>query len=238
MLLIVEFCFCFCFFSLHLNSSFLSIRSTFLICLSRTSSLYCRSENFCLMITQIQSNSVLVEQIVFSLKGWLYWMLLFRDLGCSDLACRNAFWSVGLRYKVVWMLLFSSLYNIVSGNVVFHGETWKSNLIVLCFSFKSLYIIFSEIALPLSLSLSLLIQCCERINRSIKRRSVSITLLWTHQRVRLKCLSFFWNFPVNTSKDVIEVSIIFSEPYCEQKKRFDKSVGIFSQHCCEHIKQV
>ena len=35
------------FFSLHVNSSFLSILSAFLICSSRTSSLYCRSRNFC-----------------------------------------------------------------------------------------------------------------------------------------------------------------------------------------------
>ena len=208
MLLIVEFCFCFCFFSLHLNSSFLSIRSTFLICLSRTSSLYCRSENFCLMITQIQSNSVLVEQIVFSLKGWLYWMLLFRDLGCSDLACRNAFWSVGLRYKVVWMLLFSSLYNIVSGNVVFHGETWKSNLIVLCFSFKSLYIIFSEIALPLSLSLS------------------PYSMLWAHQQKHQASLCFH-NTVVNTSKSETQVSVFFLKLSCEHIERCDRSVYYF-----------
>ena len=99
------------FFSLHVNGSFLSILSTFLICSSRTSSLYCRSRNFCLMIAQSLLNSVLVEQIVFCLKALPYGMLLFRDLGCSDLACNNACWSVGLRYKVVWILLFLSLYN-------------------------------------------------------------------------------------------------------------------------------
>ena len=82
------------FFSLHVNSSFLSILSTFLTWSSRTSSLYCRSRNFCLMIAQFLSSSVLVEQIIFSLKGWLYGMLLFRDLGCSDLACKNACWYV------------------------------------------------------------------------------------------------------------------------------------------------
>ena len=125
-------------FSLHVNSSFLSIPSTFSICSSRTSSLYYRSRNLCLMIAQFLSNSVLVEQIVFSLKAWLYEMLLFRDLRCSDLACKNACWSVGLRYKVVWMLLFSPLYNIASRNAIFLGETWKSNLIVLCFLFMFL----------------------------------------------------------------------------------------------------
>ena len=57
------------FSSLHVNSSFLSVLLTFLICSSRTSSLYCQSRNFCLMIAQFLSNSVLVEQIVFSLKA-------------------------------------------------------------------------------------------------------------------------------------------------------------------------
>ena len=75
------------FFSLLLNSSFLSILSTFLICSSRTSSFYCRSRKFCLMIAQL-SNSVVVEQIVSNLKA----MLLFRDLGCSDLACKIVCW--------------------------------------------------------------------------------------------------------------------------------------------------
>ena len=78
------------FFSLHVNSSFLSILSTFLICSSRTSSLCCWSRNFCLMTTQFLLNFVLAEQIVFSFKAWLYGMLLFRDIGCSDLACKNA----------------------------------------------------------------------------------------------------------------------------------------------------
>ena len=63
------------------NSSFLSILSFFLIYSSRTSSLYYRSRSFCLMIAQFLSNSVVVAQIVFSLKVWLYGMLLFRDLG-------------------------------------------------------------------------------------------------------------------------------------------------------------
>ena len=87
------------FFTLHVNYFFLSILSTFLICSSRTSSLYCRSRNFLL-------NSVLVEHIFFSLKAWLYGMLLFRDLGYSDLAYKNAWWYAALSYKVVWMLLF------------------------------------------------------------------------------------------------------------------------------------
>ena len=64
-LLIVEFCYC-CVFSLLVNSSFSSILSTFLICSFRTSSLYCWSRNFCLMIAQLLSSSVVVEQIVFS----------------------------------------------------------------------------------------------------------------------------------------------------------------------------
>ena len=40
------------FFSLHVNSSFISILSAFLIYSFRTSSLYGRSRNFCLMIVQ------------------------------------------------------------------------------------------------------------------------------------------------------------------------------------------
>ena len=68
------------FFPLHMNSSFLSILSTLLICSFRTSPLYFRSKNFCLIITQSLSDSVLAEQIVFSLKAWLYEMLFFREL--------------------------------------------------------------------------------------------------------------------------------------------------------------
>ena len=128
MLLMVKFCFC-CYFL------YLSILLTFFICSSRTSSLYCRSRNFYLMIAQFLSHSVLVEQIVFGLKVWPHGMLLFRDPGCSDLACKNSCLSVGLRYKVVWMLLFSSLYNIASSNAILLGKTWKSNLIVLRCSF-------------------------------------------------------------------------------------------------------
>ena len=55
------------FLSLHVNSSFLSVLSAFLICSSRTSFLHCQSRNFCLMKAQFLSNSVLIEQIVFSL---------------------------------------------------------------------------------------------------------------------------------------------------------------------------
>ena len=49
-------------------------------------------------------------------------MLLFIDLGCSDLACKNACASAGWWYKVVWMFLLSSLYNIASKNPIFLGE--------------------------------------------------------------------------------------------------------------------
>ena len=135
-------------FSLLVNSSFLSVLSTFLIFSSRTSSLYCRSRNFCLMKEQFLSNSVVVEQIIFSLKAWLYGMQLFRDLGCSNLACKNACWSVGLWYKVLWMLLFSSLYNIVPRNVIFLDEIWKSNLIVLCFAFSSFVNVINSAFVP------------------------------------------------------------------------------------------
>ena len=51
-----------------LHSSFLSLLSTFLICSSRTFSCYCLSRNFCVIIAQFLSHSVVVEQIVFSLK--------------------------------------------------------------------------------------------------------------------------------------------------------------------------
>ena len=56
-------------FSLFVKSSFLSILPTFLICSSRTSSLYCLSRNFYLMIAQFLFYSVVLEQIVFSLKA-------------------------------------------------------------------------------------------------------------------------------------------------------------------------
>ena len=62
-------------FSLLLNSSFRLILSTFLIYSSRISALYCWSRNSCLMIAQILSNFVVVEQIVFSPKAYLYEML-------------------------------------------------------------------------------------------------------------------------------------------------------------------
>ena len=131
-----------------MNSRFLSVLSTFLICSSRTSSLYCRSRNFCLMKAQFLSNSVLVEQIVFSLKASLYAMPLFRYLEYSDFACKNACWFVALRYKVVWMLLFSSLYNIASRNAIALRQTWKLNLIVLCFSFKSFMNVINSAFVP------------------------------------------------------------------------------------------
>ena len=125
------------FFSLLANSSFLSILSTYLICSSRTYSFYCWSGDFCLVIANFLSNSVVVEQIFFSLKAWLYGMLSFRDLGCSDLGRKNACWSVGLWYKVVWMFYFR-LYIILRQEMQFHlGEIGKSNFVVLCFSFSS-----------------------------------------------------------------------------------------------------
>ena len=96
----------------------------------------------------ILSNYVLVEQIVFSLKAWLYGMLLFRDLGCSDLAFKNACWLLGLRCKVVWMLFFSSFYKIASRNAIFLGETWNWNLIVLSFSFKSFMDVINSAFVP------------------------------------------------------------------------------------------
>ena len=102
----------------------------------------------CLMIAQFLSNSVVVEQIAFSFPAWLYGTLLFRDLGCSDIACKDAYWSVGLRYKVVWMLLFSSLYNIASKDAIFLGEIRKWNLIVSCFSFNCFMNVINSAFVP------------------------------------------------------------------------------------------
>ena len=76
-------------------------------------------------------------------------MLFLRDLECSDLARRNACWSVGLRYKIVWMLLFSFLYIILSRNNIFLGEIWNSNLMVLCFSFNSFMDVINSAFAPL-----------------------------------------------------------------------------------------
>ena len=132
MLLIVEFK-----LLLFFNSCFLSILSTFLTFSSRTSSLYCLSRNFFLIIAQYLSYYVVAEKIVFSPQAWLYGMLLFRDLGCSDLVCKNSCSSVGFRKNGVWVLLFSSLYSILWKNAIFLGKIWKSNLIVLSFSFNS-----------------------------------------------------------------------------------------------------
>ena len=86
------------------------------------------------MIAQCLLYSIVVEEIVFNLKAWLYRMLYFRGLGHSNLVCKNACSSVGLVYKVAWMLLFLHLHNTVSRNTIFLIK----NLIVLCFSFSSL----------------------------------------------------------------------------------------------------
>ena len=129
MLLIVGLCFCCFFLYLWKFFSFNSIHFLDLF-------IYCLSRSFCLMVVQLLSYSVVIEQIVFSLEASMYGMLFFRDLRRSDLGSKNACSSVGLQYKVVWMLLFSSFYSL-SRNPVFLGEIWKSNFIVLCFSFGS-----------------------------------------------------------------------------------------------------
>ena len=49
------------FFSLHVNSSFLSVLSSFLICSSRTSS-YCQCRNFCFMITENSTFVYLIQK--------------------------------------------------------------------------------------------------------------------------------------------------------------------------------
>ena len=94
---------------------------SFLICLFTPSSLHCLSRNFCLIIAQLLSYSVVVDQIAFSFKAWLHEIMFIKKLGYSDLACKYASWSVGLRHKVIWILLFSSLYSTVSTNNFF-GE--------------------------------------------------------------------------------------------------------------------
>ena len=73
------------------------------------------------MVVQLLSYSVVIEQIVFSLEASMYGLLFFRDLRRSDLGSKNACSSVGLQYKVVWMLLFSSFYSL-SRNPIFLGE--------------------------------------------------------------------------------------------------------------------
>lgn len=115
-----------------MNNSFLSILSAFLICSFRTS-LYYLSRNFYLMIAQFLSYSVAVEQFFFNLRAWLYRMLFLKDHGCSDWPAKYACWPVGLQYKIVWMLIFSSLYIFVSRNEILFGKISKSNLIILSF---------------------------------------------------------------------------------------------------------
>ena len=129
MLLIVEFCFCcffFIFFNLWIVIFFQFYQLSWFAYLELL--LYIAGLETCLMTAQFLSNSVVVEQIGFSLKASLYGVLLFKDLGCSDLACKNACWSVGLRYKIVWMLLFLSLYNIAPGNIF--GKKWSYETIL------------------------------------------------------------------------------------------------------------
>lgn len=107
---------------LFLNSSFVLILSTFLIWLSRTCSLYLLTRNSCFMTAQFFLYCVGAEQIIFSLKASIYGALLFTDLQCSDLVCKNACSSLHLQHKVVWMLLFSNLCSIGSKNTIFLGN--------------------------------------------------------------------------------------------------------------------
>ena len=67
-------------------------------------------------------------------------MLFFRDLRYSDIAHKNACSSVGLPHKLVYMLLFSPLYSVVSRNTTFLIETWKSNVIVFFFFYLFIYL--------------------------------------------------------------------------------------------------
>ena len=54
-------------------------------------------------------------------------MLFFRNLACSNLTCKYDRSFVDLRFKVAWMLLFSSLYWIVSRND-FLGVKFESQI--------------------------------------------------------------------------------------------------------------
>ena len=48
------------------------------------------------MIAQFLSYSIVVEKIIFGPKAWLYEMLFLRHIGFSDLARKDACWSVCL----------------------------------------------------------------------------------------------------------------------------------------------
>ena len=50
------------------------------------------------MIAQFLSYSIVVEKIIFSPKAWLYEMLFLIHIGFSDLASKDACWSVGLPF--------------------------------------------------------------------------------------------------------------------------------------------
>ena len=135
MLWITEICFCCVFLYLRIVLFFNSIY--FFICPFRISSLRCLSTNFCVMVWQLLSYSLVAEQIAFSLKAGLLIMLFLRDLRCLYLAYKCDFWSVGLQYEVVWILLILSFYSIASRDDFLGVEIWKANLITLCFLVRS-----------------------------------------------------------------------------------------------------
>ena len=77
---------CFYFFSLFCKSSFRSIKPTFSICLFKLYSLYFLFKIFCFITAQFLWYSSSVEHIAFNFNVWLYAILFFNALGCSDLA--------------------------------------------------------------------------------------------------------------------------------------------------------
>ena len=77
----------------------------------------------CLIIAQFLSHSVVIEQIIFSLRAWLEGMLFFTDLGCSDLVGKNACSSMGLQWYVIWMFYFC-LYKALCQQMQFFKRNW------------------------------------------------------------------------------------------------------------------
>ena len=81
-------------FLLPFISSFLSSFSTVLMCLSNSSELYPCSRNRYLSSLQWCSKSFDAEKIRLIRSAWLYGILSFNDLGCSESIWRKLCWSV------------------------------------------------------------------------------------------------------------------------------------------------
>lgn len=75
-------------------------------------------------------------------------MLFFRNLACSNLTCKYDRSFVDLRFKVAWMLLFSSFYWIVSRND-FLGVKFESQISkFFCFLLSSSMKLSTQLLLP------------------------------------------------------------------------------------------